>query len=136
MKTVNQVLSTLTLTSDIVTEVESKTVNHYNKNVRYEIVRNGKKYFLSIKEIDVIGEKIKSHIRLDVETDLPRIQNIKIFDIERIEKINKKIEKFKKIKQQIEALDPIKFKNFTEWVTANREIENGTKLVEKLKALN
>ena len=68
---VNAVVAKLTLSTDIVTEVETTTDKHYNFNQKFEVVRDSKIYFISIKQVDVIGQVIKSHIRLDVDTNLP-----------------------------------------------------------------
>jgi hypothetical protein len=96
-KEVNAVLAKLTLSTDIVTEVATTTDKHYSLNERFEVLRNGKVYFISIKKVDVIGQVIKSHVRLDVDTNLPTPtkpmtkKQIKIMELEerlRIAKAN------------------------------------------------
>jgi hypothetical protein len=69
---VKQAIEKLTLSTDIVKEVEAVTEKHYSLNQRFQVIRDGKEYFISIKKVDVNGQVIKSHIRLDVDTDLPR----------------------------------------------------------------
>jgi hypothetical protein len=68
---VNGVIAKYILATDIVTEVEATTNKHYNVNQKFEVVRDSKVYFISVKQIDVIGQVIKSHLRLDVDTNLP-----------------------------------------------------------------
>jgi len=94
---VNSVIAKYTLATDIVTEVEATTNNHYSLNQKFEVVRNGQVYFISVKKVDVIGQVIKSHVRLDVDTNLPTTakpmtkKQIKIAELEerlRIAKAN------------------------------------------------
>jgi hypothetical protein len=85
---VNAVVAKLTLSTDIVREVETTTDKHYNFNQKFEVVRDSKIYFISIKQVDVIGQVIKSHIRLDVDTNLPTTakpltkKQVKILELE------------------------------------------------------
>lgn len=94
---VNSVVAKYTLATDIVTEVATTTDKHYSLNQRFEVLRNGQVYFISIKKVDVIGQVIKSHVRLDVDTNLPTPvkpmtkKQIKIMELEerlRIAKAN------------------------------------------------
>jgi hypothetical protein len=94
---VNSVVAKYTLATDIVTEVATTTDKHYSFNQRFEVLRNGQVYFISIKKVNVIGQVIKSHVRLDVDTNLPTPvkpmtkKQIKIMELEerlRIAKAN------------------------------------------------
>jgi len=69
---IKQAIEKLTVATDIVKEVEAVTEKHYSLNQRFIVTREGKEYFISIKKVDVNGQVIKSHIRLDIDTDLPR----------------------------------------------------------------
>jgi hypothetical protein len=69
---VKQAIEKLTISTDIVKEVEPVTEKHYSLNQRFIVTREGKEYFISIKKVDVNGQVIKSHIRLDIDTDLPK----------------------------------------------------------------
>jgi hypothetical protein len=69
---VKQAIEKLTLSTDIVKEVEAVTEKHYSLNQRFQVIRDGKEYFISIKKVDVNGQVIKSHVRLDIDTDLPK----------------------------------------------------------------
>ena len=94
---VNEVIAKLTLSTDIVTEVATTTDKHYSLNQKFEVIRNGQQYFISVKKVDVIGQVIKSHVRLDVDTNLPKPakpltkKEVKILELEaklRIAKAN------------------------------------------------
>ena len=69
---IKETLEKLTLKTDVVKEIEATTEKHYNLNKKFLVFRNGKEFFISIKQVDVIGQVIKSHIRLDIDTDLPK----------------------------------------------------------------
>ena len=94
---VNAVIAKLTLSTDIVTEVATTTDKHYSLNEKFEVIRDGQQYFISVKKVDVIGQVIKSHVRLDVDTNLPKPvkplskKEVKILELEaklRIAKAN------------------------------------------------
>ena len=94
---INEVLSKLTLSTDIIKEVATTTDKNYSLNQKFEVLRDGKSYFISVKKVDVIGQVIKSHVRLDVDTNLPTTakpmtkKQIKIAELEeklRIAKAN------------------------------------------------
>lgn len=69
---VKKELEKYTKPTDVISEVEPTTVNHYNLNFRFEVLRDNKKYFISIKEVEVMGEIKKHHLRLEVDTDLEK----------------------------------------------------------------
>ena len=85
---VKKAIEKLVLATDTITEVEPTTEKHYALNQRFVVVRDGKEYYISIKSVDVIGHVIKSHIRLAVDTDLPKKEKpltrkaLKIQDLE------------------------------------------------------
>ena len=85
---VKKAIEKLILSTDTITEVEPTTEKHYALNQRFSVVRDGKEYYISIKSVDVIGQVIKSHIRLAVDTDLPKKEKpltrkaLKIQDLE------------------------------------------------------
>lgn len=81
---VKQELEKYTKATDKVVEVETKTTNNYSLNYRFEVTRENKKYFIAIKEVDVMGEIKKHHTRLEVDTDLEVIK--KEVDTEKITK--------------------------------------------------
>jgi hypothetical protein len=69
---VQEELAKFILPSDVVTEVEPTTESHYSLNLRFEVIREEKKYFISIKKVNVMGEMKRHHVRLEVDTDLPK----------------------------------------------------------------
>lgn len=85
---IKQAIEKLTVATDVVKEVETTTEKHYSLNQKFIVIREGKEYFISIKKVDVNGQVIKSHIRLDIDTDLPRMEKqltkkeIKIAELE------------------------------------------------------
>lgn len=85
---VKEAIEKLTVATDIVKEVETTTDKHYSLNQRFTVIRDGKEYYIAIKKVDVNGQVIKSHIRFDIDTDLPRIEKqltkkeIKIAELE------------------------------------------------------
>jgi hypothetical protein len=85
---VKQAIEKITLNTDVITEVEVATEKHYSLNLRFKVIRDNKEYFISIKEVDVNGQVIKSHIRLDVDTNLPKKEKaptkkeLKIYELE------------------------------------------------------
>ena len=81
---VKQELAKYTKATDKVVEVETTTNNHYSLNYRFEVTRDNKKYFIAIKEVNVMGEIKKHHTRLEVDTDLEVIK--KEVDTEKITK--------------------------------------------------
>jgi len=64
-------LEKLVLPTDKIKEVEPITEKHYSLNERFEVIRKGKKYYIAIKEVNVMGSEKKYHTRLEVDTDLP-----------------------------------------------------------------
>lgn len=85
--TVQEIITSLTVQTDTIVEVEPTTKNHYSLNVRFEVIRENKTYYISIKEVDVMGDIKKHHTRLDVDTNLPKKEKItkkqqKIADLE------------------------------------------------------
>ena len=92
MTTVQEVIEKLTLPTDLVKEVEALTEKHYSLNRRFIVIRNEKQYFISVKTVDVMGQIIKSHVRLDVDTDLPKkakpVTKKEMKIIELVEKVN------------------------------------------------
>lgn len=132
---VKQAIEKLTVATDIVKEVEATTEKHYSLNQRFTVTRDGKEYFISIKKIDVNGQVIKSHIRLDIDTDLPIISKLKNIDFERITKIEKRILKASKVVEDIKSFSPDKYNNFVEYRMAINEIQKNEKLIKKLKGL-
>ena len=70
-KIVLEELKKLVLPTDEIKEVEPITDKHYSLNLRFEVIRNGKNYFITIKKVNVMGMEKKHHIRLVVNTDLP-----------------------------------------------------------------
>jgi len=72
MTTVNEILEKLTTSTDIIKEVEPTTEKRYNLNKRFIVIREGKEYFISIKSVDVIGQVIKSHVRFEIDTNVPK----------------------------------------------------------------
>ncbi len=81
---VKQELEKYTKATDKVVEVEATTNNHYSLNYRFEVTRENKKYFIAIKEVNVMGEIKKHHTRLEVDTNLEVIK--KEVDTEKITK--------------------------------------------------
>ena len=79
---VKQELVKYTKATDKVIEVETTTNNHYSLNYRFEVTRDNKKYFIAIKEVNVMGEIKKHHTRLEVDTNLEVIK--KEVDTEKI----------------------------------------------------
>jgi hypothetical protein len=112
--TVKQELAKYTTKNDIVTEVETTTTNHYAFNYRFEVLRDNKKYFIAIKEVNVTGEIKKHHTRLEVDTNLEVIK--KEVDTEKIE-------------SEIEILKDwflrhTKFKNTRGYISQERKMRN------------
>ena len=70
-------LEKLLLVTDKIKEVEPTTEKHYTLNLRFEVERENKKYFIAIKKVDVLGSEVKSHVRLEVDTDLPSNEKLK-----------------------------------------------------------
>jgi hypothetical protein len=103
MKNVQEILESLLIEGDIVKEVEPTTEKHYSLNLRYEVIRNDKTYFISIKEVNVFCSEKKDHVRIDVDTDLPRKEKPKTKKQLKIEELREKLKiaKEKKIKWQI-----------------------------------
>jgi len=120
--TVKQELAKYTTKNDIVTEVETTTTNHYSLNYRFEVLRDNKKYFISIKEVNVTGEIKKHHTRLEIDTDLEKVIEVKKVDLEKIEKIKIQIEKLIKVRASFEKYE--NFKNLVEWRMADKKITN------------
>ena len=81
---VKQELAKYTKATDKITEIETTTNNHYSLNYRFEVTRDNKKYFIAIKEVDVMGEIKKHHTRIEVDTNLEVIK--KEVDTEKITK--------------------------------------------------
>jgi hypothetical protein len=115
-------LSKYTKATDKVVEVETTTNNHYSLNYRFEVTRENKKYFIAIKEVDVMGEIKKHHTRLEVDTDLEKTIEPKKVDLEKIEKIKKELEKLKKVRSVFEERE--NFKNNCEWYMVSKKITN------------
>jgi hypothetical protein len=132
MNTIEQILQKYTLTTDIVKKVEATTKNHYCANERFEVIRNNQSYFISIKKVDVVGQVIKSHVRLEVDTNLPANKIAKVVDVERIQKLQLKLTKAQKTIIEFKNKFPENYKNFTEYYSANKEEERIIKLIEKL----
>ena len=81
---VRKALEKYTKSTDKVTEIDPITANHYSLNNRFEVIRDNKKHFISIKEVDVMGEIKKHHTRIEIDTDLELIK--KEVDTEKITK--------------------------------------------------
>ena len=111
---VKQELAKYTKTTDKVVEVQTTTNNHYSLNYRFEVTRENKKYFIAIKEVNVMGEIKKHHTRLEVDTDLKVIT--KEIDTE---KITKEIEILKDW-----FLRHTKFKNTRGYISQERKMRN------------
>lgn len=112
--TVKIELAKYTKENDIITEVETTTTNHYSFNYRFEVLRNNKKYFIAIKEVNVMGEVKKHHTRLEVDTDLQE---------------NKKEVDTVKIEAEIEVLKSWferhgKMRNTNAWISTERKMRN------------
>ena len=97
---VRQAIEKLTISTDIITEVEAITEKHYSLNQRFSVIRDGKEYFISIKKVDVNGQIIKSHIRLDIDTDLPRKEKPATRKEKNLEMWQKKLDEAIKSKNQ------------------------------------
>ena len=97
---VQQIVQKLTLSTDLVKEVEAVTEKHYSLNQKFVVIRNGKEYFISIKKVDVNGQVIKSHIRLDVDTNLPRTEKPTTRKEKQIEMWQQKLDQAIKDKNQ------------------------------------
>jgi hypothetical protein len=106
-------LEKLLLTTDKIQEVQPTTEKHYSLNLRYEVERDNKKYFISIKKVDVSGSEVKSHVRLEVDTDLP--------SKEKQEKRNKKEELANKKIQKIAELEILRDEHKKEYFKAKKE---------------
>ena len=119
---VKQELAKYTKATDKVVEVETTTNNHYSLNYRFEVTRDNKKYFIAIKEVNVMGEIKKHHIRLEVDTNLEKQIEVKKVDLEKLEKIKKQIEKLKKVRESFEK--HANFKNIVDWRMADKKITN------------
>jgi hypothetical protein len=79
---IKQELAKYIKATDKVVEVETTTTNHYCLNYRFEVTREEKKYFIAIKEVNVMGQIKKHHTRLEVDTNLEIIK--KEVDTEKI----------------------------------------------------
>lgn len=88
------------LSTDVVTEVESRTKNHYNINSEYSVVRDDKTYFIRIKEVDVIGTERKHHTRIEIDTNLKDVNPKKSVDILKIKSDIEKIENWIKVNER------------------------------------
>ena len=128
--TVRIELAKLTLPTDKIKNVETITNNNYSVNERFEVTRKGKVYFVSIKEVNVMGSMKKHHVRLEVDTDLPKII-IKVDNSEKISSLQQKIDKLK-IKMKLYEKNE-KYKNLSEWYSANLEKERLEARISKLK---
>jgi hypothetical protein len=106
-------LEKLLLATDKIQEVEPTTEKHYSLNLRFEVVRENKKYFIAIKKVDVSGSEVKSHVRLEVDTDLP--------SNEKLQKQQKKQELLEKKLQKIAELEIKKQEHKKEYLKAKNE---------------
>jgi len=106
-------LEKLVLATDKIQEVEPITEKHYTLNLRYEVQRENKKYFIAIKKVDVLGSEKKSHTRLEIDTDLP--------SKEKQEKLNKKQELLDKKLQKIAELKILRDEHKKEYFKAKNE---------------
>lgn len=111
---VKQELAKYTKATDKVIEVETTTNNHYSLNYKFEVTRDNKKYFISIKEVNVMGEIKKHHTRLEVDTNLEVIK--KEVDTE---KITKEIERLKDWFTRHQ-----KMRNSRVWISQERKINS------------
>jgi hypothetical protein len=102
MNTVKEILSKYTIEGDIIKTVDTITENSYCLNERFSIIREGKEYFLTIKLVDVTGEIIKHHTRLEIDSNLPQQPKTKReIKIERLKKEVSELElKMNSYKQQ------------------------------------
>ena len=113
--TVKRELAKYTKVTDLVTEVETTTNNHYSLNYRFEVVRDSQKYFIAIKLVDVMGQIKQHHTRLEVDTNLKPLTT-------------KNIDK-EEIKKEIEVLQNWfekhkKFKNSKIWISQEKKLNN------------
>ena len=106
-------LEKLLLTTDKIQEVEPTTEKHYSLNLRFEVERENKKYFIAIKKVDVSGSEVKSHVRLEVDTNLP--------SNEKLQKQQKKQELLDKKLQKIAELEIKKQEHKKEYFKAKNE---------------
>jgi hypothetical protein len=106
-------LEKLVLATDKIQEVEPRTEKHYTLNLRYEVERDNKKYFIAIKKVDVSGSEVKSHVRLEVDTDLP--------SNEKLQKHQKKQELLDKKLQKIAELEILRDEHKKEYFKAKKE---------------
>lgn len=105
-------LEKLLLATDKIKEVEPTTEKHYTLNLRFEVERENKKYFIAIKKVDVSGSEVKSHVRLEVDTDLPSNEKLKKQQ-KKQELLDKKLQKIAEleIKKQEHKKEYFKAKN-------------------------
>jgi hypothetical protein len=106
-------LEKLVLATDKIQEVEPRTEKHYSLNLRFQVERDNKKYFIAIKKVDVSGSEVKSHVRLEVDTDLP--------SNEKLQKHQKKQELLDKKLQKIAELEILRDEHKKEYFKAKNE---------------